>query len=239
MYGNYGMMGGMGGMGMGGMGGGSSQMMSSMMMFCSCSIALAGGAYLLMNNNKPEEPPMPMMPELLEQTTTTGSTMTTGTAGANGLDGSYMIMVGEQSMFPEGACGNSAIYFSNPGSTDGGNMGSTWIIKKAGSTSAGQDFYTLMSDAKSFAQTCRKRYLTAPSGCKTRPFLDIPRSGPQQYWLINGTAEAGYSLQSLACKMGRHTRQFLQTPGQNNKAKQQTDFAARAGSNFLLTPPFE
>lgn len=235
MYGNmYG--GGMGGMG-GGMGGGqSSQMMSSMAMASLCSVALAGAAFVMMKS--PTTPaPVPMV----EDTSAPSSAASgaTATGGANGLDGSFMIMVGEQSMFPEGACENSSIYFANPGATDGGNMASTWIIKKAGTTSGGQDFYTLMSDSKSFAKTCRKRYLTAPSGCKTRPKLDIPRSGPQQYWLINGTAEGGYALQSLACKMGRHTRQFLQTPGQNNKKKTATDFAARAGSNFTLQAPFE
>jgi hypothetical protein len=220
-----------GGMG-GGMGGQqSSQMMSSAMMASLCSVALAGAAFFMMQ--QPTATPIPtVLPGLLDPTVPPGG-------GANGLDGSFMIMVGEQSMFPEGACGNSAIYFANPGATDGGNMASTWIIKKAGATSGGQDFYTLMSDSKSFAKTCRKRYLTAPSGCKTRPRLDIPRSGPQQYWLINGTAEAGYALQNLACKMGRHTRQFLQTPGQNNKKKTATNFAARSGSNFTLQAPFE
>ena len=228
--------GGMGGMG-GGMGGGgqSSQMMSSMAMASLCSVALAGAAFVLMKS--PTTPaPVPMVEDTSAPSSASGAT---ATGGANGLDGSFMIMVGEQSMFPEGACENSSIYFANPGATDGGNMASTWIIKKAGTTSGGQDFYTLMSDSKSFAKTCRKRYLTAPSGCKTRPKLDIPRSGPQQYWLINGSAEAGYALQSLACKMGRHTRQFLQTPGQNNKKKTATDFAARAGSNFTLQAPFE
>lgn len=234
MYGNmYG--GGMGGMG-GGMGGGqSSQMMSSAMMASLCSVALAGAAFFMM----PKTTPAPVAPVVEEAATTTAS-QTSGSAGAvNGLDGSYLIMVGEQSMFPEGACDNAAIFFANPGSTDGGNMSSTWIIRKAGTASGGQDFYTLMSDSKSFAKTCRKRYLTAPSGCKTRPRLDIPRAGPQQYWLINGSAEAGYALQSLACKMGRHTRQFLQTPGQNNKRKTIADFAARAGSTFTLQAPFE
>ena len=228
--------GGMGGMG-GGMGGGQSQMMSSAMMASLCSVALAGAAFFMMP--KPTAAPVAAANPNAEDTSGATASPSGSTVGVNGLDGSYLIMVGEQSMFPEGACENSAIFFANPGSTDGGNMSSTWVIKKAGTSSGGQDFYTLMSDSKSFAKTCRKRYLTAPSGCKTRPRLDIARAGPQQYWLINGSAEAGYALQSLACKMGRHTRQFLQTPGQGNKKKTIADFAARAGSTFTLQAPFE
>lgn len=223
-YGGFNSYGGMGG-GMGG-GGSSSMMMSAAMSASMLSVALVGG-YMLMNKNTSDS--TADVPDS-EPAATSAASSTTAPSGGN-LDGARLITLGSLSMKVEGSCGKGSISFAQS-QNDKWN----WKLRKAGALSDGTSYYVIESDFKNFNHACSKRFLTAPLGCKSAPYLDKAQFGPQQYWLVIGDDNSGYQLQSLACKQGRFERSFLMQAAQAGKKK--PIFSARGGSSFQITAPF-
>lgn len=225
-WGGYNMMyGGMGGMGMGGMGGmgmgGSSTTMMSSALAASMSMsALAAVAYFVMRGQgeseaEAEEASMPVDPNATPAPVTSN------------LDGAKLLTVGDVSMNVEGnSCGNGTVRFSQA-KTDKW----LWNLKKAGEWS-GVPYYTIESAFKNFNMSCNERFLTAPTGCKSPPYLAKAEFGPRQYWLIMGDAGKGYQLRSLACARGRYENQYLMQSVQDKKARPM--FSSRSGSTFFI-----
>lgn len=228
LYGGYGGYGGMGG-GMGG--GGSSTMMSSAAMGCLCLSVLAGGAYMMMgsSDSSSDMSEMESPPTTSETSAPSPPVGSNGLVAASGLDGSKAILVGSLAMAADAKCENKSIMFKLPAEAK-----TSWVIRKAGTDSKG-DYYTLQSDFKSFNKICKENFLTAPLGCKSAPFLDSPRFGPQQYWRIFGSDTTGYQIQSMMCEMSRYLNNFLTASGQK---QDKPVFTARAGSTFTISQPY-
>lgn len=230
MYGGYGGMGG----GMGGMGGGMQQQMPMLSSLCSSSISmlvLAVGAYMFWNNMKSNDnAPMDIDTTTSVAVPPPGTAMSTPSGAVNGLDGTFMVLVGSLALNVDGDCGSSTVNFRLPKDAK-----TAWRVRKAGTTSDGTDYYTLQSEFKSFHTICKKNYLSAPLGCKSPPFLSEAASSPSQYWMIIGSP-GNYQLQSLACKLSRFPLQYLQNSGQIEKSR--PSFSARAGSAFQFEKPY-
>ena len=223
--------GGMGGYGMGGMGGGmgggaSSMPMMSSSMAASVSLsAVAALAFYMMNKSGSSGggvagDEMPLLPE------TGGAGATTAAPVTANLDGAKLITVGGISMNVEGSsCGNGRVDFA-----ESKNDKWIWSLKKAGDWN-GIPYYTIESFYKNFASACQERFLTAPTGCKSPPYLATTEFGPRQFWLIAGDAVNGYQLRSLACARSRYENQYLMRSAQGDAKPM---FSARSGSKFVI-----
>ena len=157
-----------------------------------------------------------------------GVTSAPSTSGSSpgDLDGARVITVGGNSMYVEGGCGNGKIMFRTSK-----NDRWTWNLKKVGTTSDGLNYYTMESFGKLFGNACNKRFLTAPHMCKGAPYLAGAQRGPQQYWVVTGSATAGYQIESLLCRQSRTKSYLLQSGTGSKKAPQ---FSLRSGSNFRI-----
>ena len=221
MYGNmYGGMGGMGGGGMpmGGMGGQSTTMMSSALSASLVMSILAAGAFMMMKGSS-------STPTDIADT----APVETGTPApvTSNLDGAKLVTVGGISMNVTGSsCGNGRIGFS-----ESKNDKWIWKLKKAGDWN-GLPYYTIESFYKTFSNACSERFLTAPTGCKSPPYLSKAEFGPRQYWILAGDATNGYQIRSLACARNRYENQYLMQSVHNKK--DQPFFSSRSGSTFLI-----
>ena len=217
--GNYGYGGGMGG------GMGSQQtttMMSSAMGASVCLSMLAAGGYLIMNRTQ-----APIVEDTSSNdTSATTSAPTTSASSPGDLDGARVITVGTNSMRVDGGCANGKVTFRVA-------KGDKWVwnLKKVGATPEGLNYYTMESFGKLFAGSCNKRYLTAPYGCKGDPYLAGAQRGPAQYWVITGSATAGYQIENLMCRQAR-TQSYLMQSGNSKKAT--PHFSPRGGSTFRI-----
>ena len=207
-YGGYG--------GSGGAGSQSSMMMiSSFSAICGC-LLLAVVAFMMMGGGAKEK-----------ETTTAAPIVTTGDdeVETSDLSGARLLTVGAKSLMVEGdSCGNGTIAFSE--SKDDKWL---WKLHSAGTWNSYPTYY-IESFYKNFSSACDERWLTAPTGCKSKPYLSKRENGPRQKWVLvkDGT---GYQIRSLACSQSRFARQSLMV-GQSGKAPFFTDGAS--GSTFSI-----
>jgi len=207
-YGGYG--------GSGGAGSQSSMMMiSSFSAICGC-LLLAVVAFMMMSGGAKEK-----------ETTTAAPIVTTGDdeVETSDLSGARLLTVGAKSLMVEGdSCGNGTIAFSE--SKDDKWL---WKLHSAGTWNSYPTYY-IESFYKNFSSACDERWLTAPTGCKSKPYLSKRENGPRQKWVLvkDGT---GYQIRSLACSQSRFARQSLMV-GQNSKTPFFTDGAS--GSTFSI-----
>jgi hypothetical protein len=94
------------------------------------------------------------------------------------------------------------------------------------------NYYTMESFGKLFGAGCNKRFLTAPYSCKGAPYLAGAQRGPQQYWIVTGSATSGYQIESLLCRQSR-TNSYLMQSGAAG-SKKTPHFSLRSGSNFRI-----
>lgn len=225
---------GYGGMG-GGMGGqNQSMMMSSALMASVCLSVLAAGGFYLMNNQaaakKKADDDAAAAAAANAAAAAAASSTTTNTSTS--LDGSFAILIGSLGLSVDGDCNKSSnITFRTPSDAK-----TVWNIRQAGTDASGENYYTLQSVFRSFNKICPKQFLTAPLGCKSGPFLDQPRYSPSQYFYIRGSAEGGYVIQNVACKMSRFEQSYVQASGQRDGEK--PIFSGRTGSAFAIQKPF-
>ena len=144
------------------------------------------------------------------------------------LDGAKLLTVGGISMrVASKACSKQ----NKVGFSESKNDKWLWNLRKAGDYE-GVPYYTIESFYKNFAGACQARFLTAPTGCKTAPFLSKAEFGPRQYWILYGDSTKGYQLRSLACAQGRYPRSYLMQGAQ--KKKKLPIFSGRSGSTFRI-----
>lgn len=207
-YGGYG--------GSGGAGSQSSMMMiSSFSAICGC-LLLAVVAFMMMGGGAKEK-----------ETTTAAPIVTTGDdeVETSDLSGARLLTVGAKSLMVEGdSCGNGTIAFSE--SKDDKWL---WKLHSAGTWNSYPTYY-IESFYKNFSSACDERWLTAPTGCNSKPYLSKRENGPRQKWVLvkDGT---GYQIRSLACSQSRFARQSLMV-GQSGNAPFFTDGAS--GSTFSI-----
>jgi len=209
-YGGYG--------GSGGAGSQSSMMMiSSFSAICGC-LLLAVVAFMMMGGGAKEK-----------ETTTAAPIVTTGDRDdeveTSDLSGARLLTVGAKSLMVEGdSCGNGTIAFSE--SKDDKWL---WKLHSAGTWNSYPTYY-IESFYKNFSSACDERWLTAPTGCNSKPYLSKRENGPRQKWVLvkDGT---GYQIRSLACSQSRFARQSLMV-GQSGNAPFFTDGAS--GSTFSI-----
>jgi len=201
--------------------GNSQMMMMASLMLCCCVVVSAGAGFMLLKPGAAPPAPEPPVEDSGEDT---------GGGGSGDFDGATMFLVGSLAMSVEGSCGSSKIQFKTPS-----NSKTAWKVRKAGTTADGTDYYILESDFKTFVQACDKKFLTAPIGCRSGPYLDRSMSSPRQYWILEGD-KSNVSLRNLACKMSRYPNQFLQQSGQ--KGSQKPNFTTRGGTLFQMEAPY-
>lgn len=216
----------MGGMGMGGMGmgmgaGSSTTMMSSALGASVCMSAIGAVAFFVMRGRSGGDGSAADMGPPLPESTGSPAPVTSN------LDGAKLITVGGISMNVEGSsCGNGRIGFA-----ESKNDKWIWRLKKVGDWN-GIPYYTIESYFKNFSTACGERFLTAPTGCKSPPYLDNAEFGPRQYWIIVGDATNGFQIRSLACARSRFENQYLMQSAQNGDDR--PIFSARSGSTFFI-----
>lgn len=158
-------------------------------------------------------------------TTGDGTGDTTPIVTSN-LDGAKLLTIGASSMRVMGSnCGSKTVGFGTT-STDKW----VWNLKKAGDYN-GNPYYTIESFYKNFASGCSTRYLTAPAGCRSPPFLAKAEFGPRQYWVITGNDTSGYQIQNLGCTKSRDAAYLMQA---TKDKKKRAGFSRRSGSTFTV-----
>ena len=222
---NYGM--GYGSSGMGGMGGSSSMMMSSFSAIC-LSLVLGVVVFIMMQQNGKKK---------AEEDAAAAAAIEEAKAAADAaerpveedLSGARLLYVGGLSMVVQGSsCGNGTVRFS-----ESKNDKFLWRMNKVAEYS-GVPVYTIESFYKQFSNACDARWLTAPTGCQSAPYLGTKENGPRQRWIVVGNQSSGFQIRNLACTKSRHSRQYLmQSAGDRD---QKPFFSAGSGSTFSIDP---
>ena len=181
----------------GGMGSQSTMMISSVMMIC-LSVVAAVGIFFLMNNQSDVTKDIP------DDVTADDVTPAPVTDDLTGLK---LLTLGGLSLKVEGSsCGNGVVKM---GEKDNDKW--VWRIQKISTwPSAGKEVpvYTIESFYRQFSQSCEKRFLEAPVGCKGAPFLANRKIGPSQAWIFVSDGST-VQLRSLQCAQSRHAQSFL------------------------------
>jgi len=143
------------------------------------------------------------------------------------MSGARLLTVGGLSMVVEGSsCGNGVIRFS-----ESKNDKWLWRLQKVGEYN-GVPVYSIESFYKNFSNACDSRFLTAPTGCGSAPYLGPKENGPRQRWILVGDSTNGYQIRNLACTMSRHERQYLMQSAGNKNDK--PFFSSGSGSTFTV-----
>jgi len=108
-----------------------------------------------------------------------------------------------------------------------------WRLNKV-AEHAGVPVYTIESFYKQFSNACDARWLTAPTGCQSAPYLGTKETGPRQRWIVVGNQSSGFQIRNLACTKSRHSRQYLMQSAGNRDQK--PFFSAGSGSTFSIDP---
>ena len=222
---NYGMGYGSSGMG-GGMGGSSTMMMSSFSAIC-LSLVLGVVVYIMMQQNDKEAEEDAAAAAAIEEAKASAE------AGErpveDDLSGARLLSVGGLSMVVQGSsCGNGTVRFS-----ESKNDKWLWRMNKVAEYS-GVPVYTIESFYKQFSNACDARWLTAPTGCQSAPYLGPKETGPRQRWIVVGNQNSGFQIRNLACTKSRHSRQYLMQSAGNRD--QNPFFSAGSGSTFSIDP---
>lgn len=196
-------------------------MMLGLMAFCCmCFCVLSGGLYMFRDRLG-----MSGGDDAGSSQGDTADAAVTDAPATSNMDGAKLLTIGGFSMKVTGQCGSGKISFS-----ESKNDKWLWNLKKAGDWN-GVPYYTIESFYKNFNKACGSRFLTAPTGCKSPPFLSKAEFGPRQYWLLIGDATNGYQLRSLACAKSRFPSYMMQAGQKKNKLP---TFSARSGSTFQV-----
>ena len=209
-----------------GQGGSSSMMMMVALIGCCwvCMVILSSGLFMFKDTLLRASSSSDTGGDTGADTTDDGTTPDAPVT--SNLDGAKLITVGGISMNVKGTCGKGSVSFS-----ESKNEKWVWNLKKAGDWN-GIPYYTIESFYKNFASACSNRFLTAPTGCKSPPFLSKAEFGPRQYWLFV-TDGTNYQLRNLACAQGLFPNSYLMQAAQ--KGKKRPMFSARSGSTFSIT----
>jgi len=219
-----------------GMGGGGQQqqlMISSSVSAVSLSMILGG--YGLLAYTQKWFPFAKKSDTGTETGTTTTATTTDQTqivVETNDLGGTRLITNGIYSMKVLGSsCGNQQVVFSK---ADGGKW--LWNLKTLGYIKVdGQEVpvYSIESDYKLTREACDKRYLTAPDGCNSAPYLDAFRPMDfSQRWVLVKDTNNRYQIRSLLCAKDQQFNQFLIQSGGENNSK--PSFSRGSGTPFEM-----
>ena len=216
------------GMGMGGgMGGSSSMMMSSFSAIC-LSLVLGVVVFIMMQqSNKQKAAEDAAAAAAIEEAKNAADEAERPVE--DDLSGARLLSVGGLSMVVEGnSCGNGTVRFS-----ESKNDKFLWRLNKVDEYN-GVPVYTVESFYKQFSNACDARWLTAPTGCGSAPYLGKKETGPRQRWIIVGNQNTGFQIRNLACTKSRHERQYLiQSAGNRDK---KPFFSAGSGSTFSIDP---
>lgn len=213
----------------GGMGGGGQQqqmMMSSSISAVSMSLILGGLGFLAWNQgwfglNKGSGDGTGTGTGTGTETgdATANTTTTTTTVETADLGGTRLIMNGIYSMKVVGtSCGNQRVVFSQ---ADGGKW--LWNLKTNGYIDVdGQEtpVYTIESYYRLSREACAERYLTAPEGCNSPPFLSayMPMAFSQRWILVKDGANK-YQIRSLLCVRNEQFNQYIINSGGKNQSE--------------------
>ena len=221
---NYGMGYG-GGMG-GGMGGSSTMMMSSFSAIC-LSLVLGVVVFIMMQQNSKKTAQDAAAAAAIEEAK--ASAEAAERPVEDNLSGARLLSVGGLSMVVQGSsCGNGTVRFS-----ESKNDKWLWRMNKVAEHS-GVPVYTIESFYKQFSNACDARWLTAPTGCQSAPYLGPKETGPRQRWIVVGNQSSGFQIRNLACTKSRHSRQYLMQSAGNRD--QNPFFSAGSGSTFSAAP---
>lgn len=212
------------------MGGGGGQqqqmMMSSSIAAVSFSVLAAGGIFLAMQQGWFGGGETTTAAAVVENPDPNATPVT------DNLDGARLITNGLYSMRVEGSsCGNQKVVFSKADSAKW-----LWNLKRVDSVTLGGQtgvpVYTIESFYRVSRKACDKRYLTAPDGCTSRPYLDRYRAmDVTQRWVL---VESGgmYQIRSLACTKNMAKKQYIVHSGEDEISY--PDFSPGSGTPFEL-----
>lgn len=212
--------------GMGG-GGGQQQMMMSSASAVSFSVLAAGLGFAAWQMNwfgGSTTTPAPIITTLPAE----GATPVT-----QDLDGARVIMNGIYSMRVVGSsCGNQQVRFQK---ADGTKW--SWNLNKVGDVNIdgqeGVPAYTIESVHKLTREACDKRFLTAPDGCSSGPYLDRFRAQDySQRWILIKNSQGMYQIRSLVCAKNFAKKQYIVQSGEVENSK--PTFSYGTGTPFEL-----
>jgi len=143
------------------------------------------------------------------------------------LGGARLITVGANSLMVDGGCGSSSVRVS-----DDGDSKWVWELHNVG-TFNGKPMYAIESTYKNFDASCEKRWLTAPSGCRSAPYLAARKAGPLQHWMVYASG-SGYQIRNVSCVQGRFANSYLMGSGSNKNRRLR--FSGGSGSTFGINP---
>lgn len=217
-----------------GMGGGGQQqqmMMSSSISAVSLSAIAAGVIFFMMQGGS------------LFGTPTTAAPLTEAAALPDGnvpvtqdLDGARLITNGIYSMRVEGSsCGSQKVVFNKADSEKW-----LWNLNKVDSIDmngvTGVPVYTIESFYKVTRVACEQRYLTAPDGCNSPPYLDRYRGMDlSQRWVLVKDTSGKYQIRSLLCAKNMARNQYIIQSGAENNSRPR--FSPGSGTPFEMTLP--
>jgi hypothetical protein len=218
------------GMGMGG-GGQQQMMMSSSISAVSLSVIAAGvifvmtqGGFSLFGTPTTQAP------------TTQPVFVETSAPETQDLDGARLITNGIYSMRVEGSsCGSQKVVFNKADSEKW-----LWNLNKVDSISVnGVDdvpVYTIESFYKVTRVACEQRYLTAPDGCNSAPYLDRYRAMDlSQRWVLIRDSSDKYQIRSLLCAKNMARNQYIIQSGAENNSTPR--FSPGSGTPFEMSLP--
>lgn len=151
----------------------------------------------------------------------------TDSAVSADLGGARLITIGANSLIVDGGCSSSSVRVS-----DDGDSKWVWELHNVG-TFNGKPMYAIESTYKNFDASCDKRWLTAPSGCRSAPYLASRKSGPLQHWMIYSSG-SGYQIRNVSCVQGRFANSYLMGSGSNKNRRLR--FSGGSGSTFGINP---
>lgn len=216
-----------------GMGGGGQQqqmMMSSSISAVSLSAVAAGVIFFMMQGGSLFGTPTTAAP--LTDPPSTGDT----TVVTQDLDGARLITNGIYSMRVEGSsCGSQKVVFNKADSEKW-----LWNLNKVDSIDmngvTGVPVYTIESFYKVTRVACEQRYLTAPDGCNSPPYLDRYRGMDlSQRWVLVRDTSGKYQIRSLLCAKNMDRNQYIIQSGAENNSRPR--FSPGSGTPFEMTLP--
>lgn len=210
-----------GGYGSGGMGGGSQgMMMISSISFVCLSVIAAVVVFLMMNSGSGGSVDNTEFADV-DMSTMDPPPVTDDVSGAK------LLTVGGLSMVVQGSsCNNGVVRFS-----EAKNGKWVWKLTKSGEYQ-GVPTYVIESWYKNFGNACDRRFLTAPTGCASSPYLSSREYGPRQLWILVGDSTNGFQIRNLACVKGRHNRSYLMQSAGNKHDR--PFFSSGSGSSFMV-----